>query len=46
MKPVDVKSNAHIANIIYCNSSKKTMIKILSLKLVILLEFQNIKKCL
>ena len=37
MKPVDVKSNRYI------NSSKEIMIKILNLKLVILLEYQNIK---
>ena len=37
MKPVDVKSNTHI------DSSKKLIIKILNLKLVILLEYKNIK---
>ena len=37
MEPVDVKSSAHI------DSSKKIMIKMLNLKLVILLEYQNIK---
>ena len=37
MKPVDVKSSAYI------DSSKKIMIKMLNLKLVILLEYQNIK---
>ena len=36
MEPVDVKSSAYI------DSSKK-MIKMLNLKLVILLEYQNIK---
>ena len=38
MKPSDVKSNTYI------NSSKELMIKILNLKLVIMLEYQNIKK--
>ena len=37
MKPVDVKSSPYI------NSSKEKMIKFTSLKLVILLEYQNIK---
>ena len=37
MKPVDVKSSPYI------DSSKEKMIKITSLKLVILLEYQNIK---
>ena len=37
MKPLDVKSKAYI------NSGKKLIIKILNLKLVILLEHQNIK---
>ena len=37
MKPADVRSST------YFDSSKKLMIKILSLKLVILLEYQNIK---
>ena len=37
MEPVDVKSSAYI------DSSKKIMIKMLNLKLVILLEYQNIK---
>ena len=36
MKPVDVKSNTYI------NSSKELMMKILNLKMVILLEYQNI----
>ena len=40
MKTVDVKSSAYI------DSSKKIMIKILHLKLVILLEYQNIKTLL
>ena len=37
MKPADVKSNTYI------NSDKKLIIKILNLKLVILLEYQNTK---
>ena len=37
LKPVNVKSNTYI------NSSKEIMIKNLNLKLVILLEYQNIK---
>ena len=37
MKPIDVKSST------YFDSVKKLMIKILNLKLVILLEYQNIK---
>ena len=37
MKPADVKSNTYIS------SSKKVIIKILNLKLVILLKYQNIK---
>ena len=37
MKPVDVKSSTYIS------SSKKIMMKVLTLKLVILLEYQNIK---
>ena len=37
MKPVDVKSNTYI------DSSKKLMIKIRNLKLLIMLEYQNIK---
>ena len=37
MEPVDVKSSSYI------DSSKKIMIKMLNLKLVILLEYQNIK---
>ena len=37
MKPVDVKSNTYI------DSSKELMIKVLNLKLVILLEYQNIQ---
>ena len=37
MKPVDVKSNTFV------DSIKKMIIKILNLKLVILLEYQNIK---
>ena len=37
MEPVDVKSSAYI------DSSKKIMIKMLNLKLVILLEYQNIE---
>ena len=37
MKPVDVKTNTCI------DSSKEIMIKILNLKLVVLLEHQNIK---
>ena len=37
MKLVDVKSNT------YTDSSKELIIKILNLKLVILLEYQNIK---
>ena len=40
MKQVDVNSNTYI------NSSKKVMIKILRLKLVMLLEYQNIKSFL
>ena len=36
MKPVDVKSNTYI------NSSKELMMKILNLKMVILLKYQNI----
>ena len=36
MKPVDVKSNTYI------NSSKELMMKIQNLKMVILLEYQNI----
>ena len=36
MKPVDVKSNTYI-------DSSKLMIKILNLKLVLLLEYQNMK---
>ena len=40
MKQVDVNSNTYI------NSSKKVMIKILRLTLVILLEYQNIKSFL
>ena len=40
MKTVDVKSSTYI------DSSKKIMIKILHLKLVILLEYQNIKTLL
>ena len=36
-KPFDVKSNTYI------NSSKEIMMKILNLKLVKLLEYQNIK---
>ena len=38
MKPADVKRNTHILTLL-----KKLMIKILNLKLVILLEYQNIK---
>ena len=38
MKPADVKSNANINSIV-----KKLMLKILNLKLLILLEYQNIK---
>ena len=38
MKPVDVKSNTYINSIV-----KKLMLKILNLKLLILLEYQNIK---
>ena len=37
MKSADVKSNTHI------NSSKGIMMKILNLKLVMLIEYQNIK---
>ena len=37
MKPVDVKPSTYI------DSSKEVMMKILNLKLVILLEYQNIK---
>ena len=37
VKPVDVKSN------IYIYSSKELIIKILNLKLVVLLEYQNIE---
>ena len=37
MKPIDVKDNTYI------NTSKKLIIKILNLKLVIMLEFQSIK---
>ena len=37
VKPVDVKSNTYI------DSSKELMIKVLNLKLVILLEYQNIQ---
>ena len=37
MKPADVKTNTCI------DSSKEIMIKILNLKLVVLLEYQNIK---
>ena len=37
MKPVDVKLS------VYINSSKKLMMKILNLKLLISSEFQNIK---
>ena len=37
-KPVDVKSNIHISTL-----TKKSIIKILSLKLAVLLEYQNIK---
>ena len=37
MKSVDVKSNT------YSDSSEKLIIKILNLKLMILLEYQNIK---
>ena len=37
MKPVDVKSSTYI------DSGKKIMIKILTLKLMTLLEYQNIK---
>ena len=40
MKQVDVNSNTYI------NSSKKVMIKILRLTLVMLLEYQNIKSFL
>ena len=38
MKPVDVKDNTYI--------EKKLMIKILSLKLVVILEYQNTKSFL
>ena len=38
MKPVDVKSNIYILMLV-----KKLIIKIVSLKLVILLEYQKIK---
>ena len=38
MKPADVKRNTHILTLL-----KKLMIKILNLKLVIMLEYQNIK---
>ena len=37
MKPVDVKPS------IYIDSKKKLMVKILNLKLVILLEYRNLK---
>ena len=37
MKPIDVKTNTCI------DCSKEIMIKILNLKLVVLLEYQNIK---
>ena len=37
MKPVDVKQSTYI------DSSEKLMIKIQNLKLVILLEYQNVK---
>ena len=37
MKPIDVKTNTCI------DSSKEIMIEILNLKLVVLLEYQNIK---
>ena len=40
MKPVDVKSNNYI------DSSKELIIKVLDLKLLILLEYQNIKMSL
>ena len=44
MKPVDVKDNIYIYIYIYISILKrKLMIKILNLKLVILLEFLNIK---
>ena len=35
IKPIDVKSNTYI------DSSKKSIIKILNLKIVIMLEYQN-----
>ena len=38
MKPVDAKNQAHILTLV-----KKLIMKILNLKLVILLEYQNIK---
>ena len=38
MKRVDVKSNIHISTL-----TKKLIIKILSLKLVVLVEYQNVK---
>ena len=38
IKPVDIKSSTHILTVV-----KKLMIKILNLKLVTLLEYQNIK---
>ena len=40
MKPVDVKSNNYI------DSSKELIIKVLDLKLLILLEYENIKMSL
>ena len=40
MKPIDVKSSTYI------DSSKKIMINILNLKLMMFLEYQNIKKFL
>ena len=40
MKPADIKSSTYI------DSSKKIMIKTLNLKLVIFLEYQNIKNFL
>ena len=43
MKPVDVKSSTYIVTYIVITIVKKLMIKILNLKLVILLEYQNIK---
>ena len=43
MKPVDVKSSTYIVTYIVITIVKKLMIKILNLKLMILLEYQNIK---